>query len=90
MPQLSGTTSGSIRSVAISLPCNIKWFGVRDNGSGSTIRIGIVVSGREIYWKSITLSANASLDELVDVKVLAGSQIILVTNNSVDYAFTLD
>ena len=90
MPVLSGTTSGSIRSVALTLPYNVKWIGVKDNGSGSTVKLAIVVSGREIYFKTIVLSANASLDELVDIRVLAGSQIVIVTTNSIDYYLTLE
>lgn len=88
MPVLSGTTSGSIRSIALNIPSTITWLGIRDNGAGSTVKIGVVVSGQEIYFKSVTLTANASVDELLDVRVLAGSQIIIVTTNSIDYYFS--
>lgn len=90
MPVISGNTSGSIRSVALEIPCNVKWIGLRDKGSGSNVDLAIVVSGREIYFKRVVLAANASSDTLVDIRVLAGSQILVVTNNEIDYYFTLE
>lgn len=89
MPEISGTISGSIKSVALQVPCNVKWFSLYDNGSGSTGRIGMVISGHEVYFHAFTLAANASSEQLVDIKLLAGAQIIVVSSNSIDYVFTL-
>lgn len=91
MPTIQGSISGSIKSVALNVPANIKWFSIVDkSGGGATVKIGIVVSGREIYIKTISLAANASSDELVDIRILANSQIIIVASALCDYYFSMD
>lgn len=91
MPVIQGNISGSIKSVALNLPCTIKWFSVYDkSGSGATVKIAIVTNTTEIYIKNIVLAANASFDGSVDVKILASSQILIVANASTDYYFSLE
>lgn len=91
MPIVSGNISGSIRSIAYNIPSTVKWFSVQDkSGAGATVRLAIVVSGREIYFKTIVLAANASSGELVDIRLLANSQILIVTSAEIDYYFSLD
>lgn len=91
MAVLSGNISGSIRSIAYNIPATIKWFSVKDkSGAGATVNLAIVVSGREIYFKTIVLAANASSDELCEVRVLANCQILIVASSSIDYYFSID
>ena len=95
MPVLSGSTSGSIKSVALNIPSNVRWFGVYNKSGGAGIvQLGVVVSGVNVFFKNINLAAvgtaNSSVDELVDVRVIAGSQIIIVTTVAIDYYFTFD
>ncbi len=91
MPIVYGNITGSIRSILFNVPTNIKWFAVKDkSGGGATVNLGIVVSGTEIYFKMITLAANASSDETVDIRMVAGSQIIIVSTADVYYYFSLD
>lgn len=91
MAVISGNISGSIRSITYNIPATVKWFSVQDkSGGGATVKLAIVVSGREIYFKTIVLSANASSDELCDIRVLANCNILIVASASVDYYFSLE
>lgn len=91
MPIVFGNISGSIRSILFTVPSNIKWFSVKDkSGGGATVNLGIVVSGTEIYFKNIVLAANASSDEIVDIRMLAGSQILIVATADVYYYFSVE
>ena len=58
------------------------------SGGGATVNIGFNISGRDVYFKTIVLAANASSDELTDINMLAGSQILIVSSASVDYYFS--
>lgn len=90
MPVVYGTISGSIRSIVFTVPTNIKWFGVADrNGGGAVVNLAIVVSGVEIYFKTITLASGASSDELVDIRMLSGSQILVVSSSDIYYYFSV-
>jgi hypothetical protein len=91
MPLITGTISGSIQSISYDVPSRCTWFSVfnRTGGAG-TVNLGVVVSGRDIYFKSISLAANASSDEKVDIKLLAGTKILIVSSVSIDYVFTID
>jgi hypothetical protein len=91
MPIISGTISGSIKGIALNVPSKIISFSLWDrSGGGAIVNLGVVVSGRDIYFKTITLSAGGSDDEATDINVLAGSQILIVSNATVDYYFSLD
>lgn len=90
MPELSGTISGSIKSVALVVPCNIKWFSLWNRTGGSiTVNVGLTISGTDRYFKSVILPAWTSTDELVNIRVLAGCQIIVSASGNCDYIFTL-
>lgn len=91
MPILSGNISGSIRSVALSVPAKIKWLSVVNKSGGSAlVNLGIIVSGVEIWFKTINLTSDGSSDEKVDINVLAGSQILIIANASVDFYFSIE
>lgn len=91
MPIVYGSISGSIKSVVFTVPTNIKWFAIADkNGGGGTVNLAIVVSGVEIYFKTIVLASGASSDEVVDIKMLSGSQILIVSNTDVWYYFSVE
>jgi len=91
MPVIEGIISGSIKTIALDVPSNIKWIGLQNMTAGSiTVSLGIVVSARDIYFKTVTLAANASDDTLVDIRVLAGSQILIVSSGTIHYYFTVE
>lgn len=91
MAQFYGNTTGSVKSIALNLPVNVKWLGLRNKTAGSiTVNIAIIISGVEIYFKHLTIAADESYDEKVDVSMVAGSQIFLITSGSVDYSFTYE
>lgn len=91
MPVVYGNISGSVRSIVFTVPTTIKWFAVQDkNGGGATVNLGIVVSGTVIFFKTITITTDQSSDELVDIKMLAGSQIIIVSNSDIYYYFSIE
>lgn len=91
MPIIEGSISGSIKTIALDIPSNIKWIGLQNMTGGSvTVNLGIVVSGRDIYFKSVTLAANSSDDTLVDIRVLAGSQVLIVSSGVVHYYLTVE
>lgn len=91
MPSLTGTINGSIKSVALNVPCNIRWLSIWNRSAGvATVNLGIVVSGRDIYFKALSIAIGGSSNEEVDIRLLAGAQILVSTNQSIDYTFTLE
>lgn len=96
MPVLSGTTSGSIRSEALNIPCKIKSFSVYNNaGSGTNVNTGIHVEDvSELFMFQDVLAANGSANSsayhLTDIIVEKGAQIVIVASQSVDYYFTIE
>ena len=91
MPLITGTISGSIKSISYNIPSRCTWFSVYNKtGGAGVVNLGVVISGRDIYFKSIALAANASSDEKVDIKLLAGTKILIVSSVEIDYVFTLD
>lgn len=91
MPLLSGTISGSIKSISYNIPSRCTWLSVYNRTGGAvTVNLGLVVSGVDIYFKNISLPANASYDEKVDISLFAGTKILIVASGTVDYLFTID
>ena len=91
MPLITGTISGSIQSISYDVPSRCTWFSVYNRTAGAvTVNLGVVISGRDIYFKAISLAANASSDEKVDINLLAGTKILIVASGQIDYVFTLD
>lgn len=95
MPVISGTTSGSIKSTALNIPCTIKSFSLYNKTGGSvSASIGVVVSGTDRYIHHSTLAAMGSTDSsfLVEtnIGVPAYAQILIVASGEVDYFITID
>lgn len=91
MPLITGTISGSIKSISYNVQSRCTWFSVYNRTAGAiTVNLGVVISGRDIYFKSISLAANASSDELVDITLFAGTKILIVASGSIDYTFNIE
>lgn len=92
---IQGTTSGSIMSTGLNIPCYIKSFTVfNKTGAARIVKIGIVVSGIERYLFNINLAAigtaNSSFYQLTDIEVPISAEIIIVADGEIDYTVTLD
>lgn len=95
MRVLKGTISGSIKSTAYEIPCTIKSIGVFNRGaSAAVVNLGVTVSGVDYYFKSFNLASVGSTDSsdlvLTNVRVGANWQILIVSNQLVDYYLTID
>lgn len=91
MPSINGTVSGSIQSISYDIPSRCTWLAVYNRTGGAvTVNLGVVISGRDIYFKHIALGANESFDEKVDIFMYAGTKILIVASGEVDYSFTVN
>lgn len=95
MPLIQGTTSGSIKSVALKIPCRIKSFSLFNRTSGTVVSsIGVVISGTDRYIYQANLaavgSANSSYLVKTDILVPANAQILVVASGSIDYVITVE
>ena len=91
MTSITGTISGSIQSIPYNIPSRCTWLAVfNKTGGAGVVNLGVVVSGRDIYFKSIALAANASFNEKVDISLFAGTKILIVTSVEIDYVFAID
>jgi hypothetical protein len=91
MPSITGTISGSIKSISYNVPSRCTWLSLYNKTAGSvTVNLGVVVSGRDIYFLNKVISANSSYDEKVDISMYAGTSILIVASGQVDYVFTIN
>lgn len=92
---IQGTTSGSIMSTALNIPCTIKSISLYNKTGGAIVTsVGIVVSGTDRYIFNANLAimgtSGSSFYQLTDINVPAEAQILIVTSGSVDYVITVE
>jgi hypothetical protein len=91
MPIISGTTTGSIATVAYDIPCTIKSWSLSNTDGGSiTVSITIVVSNGNdvvVYQGSIAHGETKSSD--VPIILESGFYFIITTSASCDYYFSI-
>lgn len=91
MPVLKGTTSGSIRSIALDIPSNIKSICFYNRTGGSiTALVAISVSSVETFIKSTTLSALGSEYLKTDILVPTSGEIVIASSGTLDYYLTIE
>ena len=95
MPVVQGNISGSIKSVALNIPCKIKSFSLWNrSGLAIVVNVGVVTSGTDRYIQAANLaalgSAGCSVYYEVDISVLANAQILITASGSCDYYFSLE
>ena len=86
MSVLSGTTSGSIKSTALNIPCTIKSFSLYNNtGVAVVVTVAIEVNGSDTYIASTNLAAagstGSSFYQDVNIKVPALGKIYITTRS---------
>lgn len=90
MPVLSGNTSGSIACQTFDIPVTIKSIRVVNRTAGAITTSILINDGQERYIKTFSLAANASGEDDIETRVIAGWQIIIITGGSTDYYITVD
>lgn len=92
MPVVQGTISGSIKSFTLNVPSRVVSFSLFNRSGGSvTARVGIVISGRDVYvWGGAIASGESEFVPETEIKMLAGSQILIVSSGELDYYFTIN
>jgi len=91
MPVLKGTTSGSIRSIPLDIPCNIKSICFYNRTGGSiTVLVAISIDTVETFVKSTTLAAGVSEYLKTDILVPKSAEIVVASSGTLDYYLTLE
>lgn len=89
-----GNTSGSITSMVLNIPSVIKSITLV-NKSGSTATVNVYVSSNSdgsavsIVPYNMQLAAGQSYERSDSIQVLAGYAILITTNQSLDYYFSI-
>jgi len=94
MPAIKGTISGSILCEAINIPCTIVSYSLYNRHSGiASVSIGITSEETNVYIRHIHLTASdtegSSFYENTNIIVPINAQILIASNNDVDYYFTI-
>lgn len=91
-----GTTSGSIRSVAIGIAGTLTAFTLYNTSGGAiVVNVGIGLIGSYEYKMfnynlAASGTAGSSVYEETKLTVPAGAQIVLVSSGSIDYIIQID
>ncbi len=89
-----GNTSGSIASIPLNIPCNIKSYTLVNTTVGS-ITVNLYISSNEdgssvrILEKDKSIAAGAIVEKSIDIKVLPKYAILITTSGELDYYFSL-
>jgi hypothetical protein len=89
-----GNTSGSITTTLLNIPCVVKSITLV-NKSGSTATVNVYISSNEdgsavsIVPYNMQLATGNSYERDTDIQVLAGYSILITTNQSLDYYFSI-
>jgi hypothetical protein len=87
---LIGNTSGSVACEVFDSPAIIKSIRV-SNRSVSTANVSLIVNdGQERYMKRMAIAASGSEVDDAETILPKGFQLIIVTDQSIDYYITLE
>lgn len=92
MPVLKGNTTGSIIGVPYNIPSTIQSF-VLTNMTGGSITVAVSIiefdTNNKVSIAPLTIAANNCYTSDVEIKMLAGYTIYIVTSGSLDYYFSI-
>ncbi len=89
-----GSTSGSIASIPLDIPCEIKSYTLV-NTSASTLTVNLFISSNEtgesvrILEKDKSIAVGGIVQSEISIKVLPKYAILITSNDTLDYYFTL-
>jgi len=89
-----GNTSGSIASIPLNIPCNIKTYTLVNTTAGS-ITVNLYISSNEdgssirILEKDKSIAAGGIVEKSIDIKILPKYAILITTSGELDYYFSL-
>jgi len=89
-----GSTSGSIASIPLNIPCNIKSYTLVNTTAGA-ITVNLYISSNEdgssirILEKDKSIAAGGIVEKSIDIKVLPKYAILITTSGALDYYFSL-
>jgi len=93
---VKGTTSGSIRSVAIDIAGTLTAFTLYNKSGGAIVaNVGVGITGSYEYKMfnfnlAAAGTASSSVYQETNLTIPVGAQIILVTSDSTDYVIQID
>ena len=95
--QVSGNTSGSIKSVALTITGTLTAFTLYNKSGGAIVcSVGIVTedTATDRYLFNFNLAAvgaaNSSAYQETSIKIKAGAKVFLIASGSCDYLFQID
>jgi hypothetical protein len=87
-----GTTSGSIASIPLNIPCVIKSFIITNEAAANvTVYISSNDDGSAVRITALdtALAEKGKLEVRLDIKINPNHAILIVTDASIDYYFTI-
>lgn len=91
MPVFSGNTTGSIHQVAYNIPSGVMSFSLVMNSAGNLyLSIGNNTDGYVKIFTGEPLGTGDKVYNDAPIRVLAGSNIFLLTSGSCDYYFSIE
>lgn len=91
MSVIKGNTAGSILSSPFLRPVKITSYSIVNKTAGAITVSVIIASGlTQTHVNYLSLAANEASLVDVELKVLAGDELLLVTSGSIDYYFNVE
>ena len=92
---INGSTSGSIKSTALTIGGVLTAITVYNNSGGaSVVRVGVSVSGTDTFYFSFNLAASgatgSSAYQETNINIQTGAQVLIAASAQTFYSFTIN
>lgn len=91
MSVIKGNISGSVTALPFSVPVKIKSISLSNDTAGALqVKLAVMSAGSFVYVLQTSVAANSSYLTDIEIQLLAGDEITVVSAGAISYYLTID